>query len=114
MFNSKGNLLDVWQMVAYLSVGIIIGIIVSMLTSQTPKDKLDDFFRLIHTPVRKGEKIEASCTLPEDPLPQVEKIFNYEDIELPKPTLLGIGGFVAAWILVGIIVWLTGFLARVW
>ncbi len=52
--------------------------------------------------------------MPANPLPQVEKAFNYEDIELPKPTLIGFGGFVFAWILVGLIVWLTGYLAQVW
>ncbi len=114
MFNSQGNMMDVWQMVAYLSVGIISGIVVSMLTPRTPSEKLNHFFRLIHTPVRDGETIESPCTLPANPLPPVEKAFNYDDIELPKPTLIGFGGFVASWILVGLIVWLTGYLARVW
>jgi Na+/proline symporter len=113
LFNSQGNMFDVWQMVAYLSVGIVSGIVVSLLTPRTPNDKLNSFFRLIHTPVREGEIIESPCTLPENPLPPVEKAFNYDDIELPKPTLIGFGGFVAAWILVGLIVWLTGYLAQV-
>ncbi|MCH7688268.1 MAG: hypothetical protein IH899_16560 [Planctomycetes bacterium] len=114
LFNSQGNMLDVWQMVAYLSTGMVSGIVVSLLTPRTPSEKLNHFFRLIHTPVREGEIIESPCTLPANPLPQVEKAFNYDDIELPKPTLIGFGGFVGAWILVGLIVWLTGYLAQVW
>ncbi|MCH7989463.1 MAG: hypothetical protein IID46_10010 [Planctomycetes bacterium] len=114
LFNSQGNMFDVWQMVAYLSAGIVSGMVASFLTPRTPREKLDNFFLLIHTPVREGEIIESPCTLPENPLPPVEKFFNYDDIELPKPTLIGFGGFVFSWILVGLIVWLTGYLAQVW
>eukprot|EP00913_Durusdinium_trenchii_P028327 g26555.t1 len=103
---------DAWQMASFMTVGVVVGFVVSMVTPRTPSDKLDHFFRLIHTPVRKGEEVEAPCTLPADPLPPVEKIFNYDDIELPKPTWVGFGGFVAAWVLVGAIIGLTYYLAN--
>ncbi|MCH8828319.1 MAG: hypothetical protein IID45_01945 [Planctomycetes bacterium] len=103
---------DVWQMVSFMTAGVLCGFLVSLFTPRTPKDKLDHFFRLLRTPVRKGEHIDKPCTLPENPLPQVEKIFNYEDIELPKPTWVGFGGFVLAWILVGGIIGLTYYLAQ--
>lgn len=110
-FNFKGNLLDPWQNVAYLSSGVIMGIVVSKLTSRTPEEQLEQFFTLIHTPVRDGEVIESPCTLPVDPEPVGRRMFSNPDIELPRPTLLGLGGFAVAWVLVGVIIWLTKYLA---
>lgn len=102
---------DAWQMASFMSVGVITGFLISFITPRVKKEKLDHFYRLIHTPVRDGEHIEAPCMLPEDPLPPMPKWFSHPDIELPKPTLLGLGGFAVAWILVGLIVWMTQWLA---
>ncbi|GAB4149267.1 MAG: hypothetical protein Tsb009_23470 [Planctomycetaceae bacterium] len=112
MNDSLTKVADAWQMMSFMTVGFFAGFLASFITPRTPKHKLDHFFRLIHTPVRKGEVVEKPCTLPENPLPPVEKIFNYEDIELSKPTLVGFGGFVAAWIVVAAIVGATYWLAN--
>lgn len=111
-FNAKGSLFDPWLNVAYLASGVITGLIVSKFTARTPKDQLDQFFSLIHTPVRDGEQLDAPCTLPADAEPQGEKLFSHPDIELPKPTLIGLGGFVLAWVLVGLIIWMTKYLSQ--
>ncbi len=103
-----------WQIVLYLSAGAIAGIVVSLLTPRTPDEKLDHFFALLRTPVRSGEKVHAPCTLPDDHLPtQTEKLLPFRDIELPKPTLVGMGGFAIAWVLVGLIIWGTGAIAQI-
>lgn len=108
------QMLDVWQMVFFMSVSILSGIIVSFLTPRQSQEKLDHFYTLMHTPVRSGEVISAPCTLPADPEPVGKKLFpNSKDIELPKPTLLDIGGFVLAWCAVGAIIYLTKYLAIV-
>ncbi len=114
MFNTNGNLTDAWTMATYISAGVVSGILVSLVTPRTKEDKLDNFFDLLHTPITPDEHVEKPCTLPENPAPKGEKLFNLKDIELPKPTLVGIGGFVAAWILVGLIIWLTKYLAVIW
>ena len=103
---------DLWQMALYISVGVLVGYITSLLTKRTPKEKLDHFFDLIHTPVRPGEEIPAPCTLPENPLPKGERMFRSENIELPKPSVVGMTGFIAAWIGVGFLIWLTTKLAQ--
>lgn len=108
----KMQMYDAWQIFTYSSVGVISGLITSLLTKRVREDKLDHFFRLIHTPVKPGEEVDTPCTLPDDALPQTEKLFNVKDIEIGKPTLIGLGGFIAAWILVGLIVWLTHLLVR--
>jgi Na+/proline symporter len=115
MYANPDKMLDAWQMVCYIGTGVVSGVVVSLITPRTPQAKLDHFFTLIHTPVRPGEQEgEKPCTLPADHLPKDEKLFNLDDIELPKPTWLGLGGFVLAWILVGFIIWLTSYLAKVW
>ena len=90
------------------------GIVISLVTPQTRKDKLDHFFKLIHTPITPGEVVSEPCTLPENPAPESQKLFPNSSIELPRPTFIGLGGFVAAWALVGLIVWATNYLASVW
>lgn len=113
-FNEKGNLLDPWQNLFYISAGVIVGILASMTTARPTQEKLDHFFTLLHTPVTPDEQIDSPCTLPADAAPKNEKLFNLDDVEVPMPTVLGVGGFILAWILVGIIVWLTNYLAQVW
>ena len=102
-----------WQMLLYASAGVIAGLAVSLMTRRTSKEKLDHFFTLIRTPVRPGEHVAAPCTLPEDPLPaETGKLIPLADLEIPRPTLLGMGGFVASWVMVGVVILLTMWLAR--
>ncbi len=117
LFNAEGEMQkmsDGFQMLSYLSVGILSGFAVSLFTPRTPEEKLDHFYDLLHTPVKPDEHIEQPCTLPDDPLPKAEKLFNYDDIEISKPTLVGFGGFVISWICVAALIWLVQYLARTW
>ncbi|MCA9072653.1 MAG: hypothetical protein KDA84_27210, partial [Planctomycetaceae bacterium] len=113
MFHTNGKMLHLWRIVFYLSAGLFSGLITSFLTKRVDEKKLDHFFRVIHTPVKPGEVVDEPCTLPKDPLPPAGKLFNLKDIEIGKPTLVGMGGFIASWICVGLIIWLTWLLARV-
>ena len=114
-FNEVGDvtrMTDAWQMAVYLSAGVVVGIVVSLITPRQPVEQLDRFFSLIHTPVRPGEEVASPCTLPADPLPQNRKLFKHPDIELPMPTVVGLGGFALAWLCVGLIIWLTKYLSE--
>ena len=103
-----------YQILIYLSSGAIAGIAASLLTRRTATEKLDDFFRLIRTPVRPGEIVDQPCTLPEDPLPmETGKLIPVADLEIPMPSRMGLGGFVLAWICVGAIIWFTMMLAGI-
>lgn len=109
---TKGRTSLPWQILIYLSSGVVAGILTSLLTRRTPPEKLDHFFRLIRTPVRPGEHVEVPCTLPQDPLPaETAKLLPFRDIEIPRPSLVGLGGFLAAWVLVAGIIWFTYWLA---
>ena len=94
-----------WQMVFYLAGGTAAGIIVSLLTRDVAKDKLDIFYALIRTPVRVGEKIITPCTLPEGTkVPDRRKLFHKTNIEIPIPSRTSIIGFLIGWICVAALI----------
>ncbi len=104
---------EAWLMLSYVSVGVAVGIVTSFVTPATPAEKLDRFYRLLRTPARKGEKVEQPCELPPDaPPPHQGKLINHPSLEIPKPTTVGIVGFLGAWVMVGLIILLTVWLSR--
>lgn len=87
-----------WQMVFYLSTGTIVGIIVSLLTRPVGKDKLDNFYALVRTPIKLGEQVNVPCTLPEDAVvPEKRNIFGNTSLEISVPTRTSIVGFLVGW-----------------
>ena len=48
------------QVVWYLSGGILLTIAVSLLTSPQPKERLDRFYTVLHTPVGEEDKLRAA------------------------------------------------------
>lgn len=114
MFKSAIEMKDVWQMFCFMSLAVLSGILVSFLTPRQSPEKLDHFFRLMHTPVRLNEVIDSPCTLPTEPEPMGRKMFpNSKDIEIPRPTFQDLAGFALAWCAVAGIIFLTQFLAKV-
>lgn len=115
--DTAGNVVGVktsvpYQIAIYISAGALAGIIVSLISRRASTEKLDHFFKLIRTPVRSGEKVEKPCTLPDDHLPtETGKLIPLRDLEIPRPTVLGLGGFAIAWVIVGLIIWVTNLLA---
>jgi len=104
---------DAWMMLCYLSTGLLVGVVVSLVTRRPPKEQLDAFFLLMRTPVQLDEHVAAPCTLPDNPAPPLDKMIDHPDIEIPKPTRVDITGFILAWVFVGIIVWIPYWLSRV-
>ncbi|MEZ6048821.1 MAG: sodium:solute symporter family protein [Planctomycetaceae bacterium] len=111
MFKKGGQMSDVYQMLFYMGAGVATGIVVSLLTPRQSQEKMDNFFKLIHTPVTPGEEVDEPCTLPENPAPQEPKMFSHPDIELPRLTFQDIAGFVLAWGGVAVLIALTKWLA---
>ncbi len=94
-----------WQMVFYLVGGFGMGIIVSLLTSPVGKDKLDNFYALLRTPVRSGEQVEMPCTLPAGAVAgEKRNLLPFKSLEIPVPTLTGMMGFLAGWLFVACII----------
>ncbi len=95
-----------WQMVFYLTTGIISGIVVSIFTKPVEEDQLDLFYALTRTPVKKGEVInDKPCTLPKGTvIPKSNKLFNYNNLEIVKPSKISLLGFGLSWVFVAILV----------
>ena len=101
-----------WKMVLYLVVGLVAGIVASLLTPRMNEERLNGFYDLLRTPVRPGEEIRNPCTLPEGSTPeQHPKLINHPDIELYRPTRVGLIGFFVAWAAVLGIIEFVKFLA---
>jgi Na+/proline symporter len=87
-----------WQMVFYLAAGLIVGIIVSFVTRPVAREKLDNFYALVRTPVVPGEKVLAPCTLPAGAVvPSARSIFPGTSFEMLVPSRISVIGFLLAW-----------------
>jgi len=87
-----------WQMVFYLAAGLIVGIIVSFVTRPVAREKLDNFYALVRTPVMPGEKVLAPCTLPAGAVvPSARRIFPGTSFEMLVPSRISVIGFLLAW-----------------
>jgi Na+/proline symporter len=94
-----------WQMVSYLSAGLVAGVVVSCVTCPVASEKLERFYALVRTPVRAGEQVDLPCTLPAGAVvPERRNLLGDCDLEIPVPTRTGIVGFLAGWGCVGLIV----------
>jgi len=103
--NNKPEVYMPWQMLFYLGAGTIAGIVVSLLTKPVPDEKLDNFYALIRTPVKLGEKVLEACTLPDDAVvPPKRTLFFNTSFEIMIPSRTSILGFLLGWICVSAIV----------
>ncbi len=102
-----------WQMLFYLAGGTLVGIIVSFFTKPVAKEKLDNFYALIRTPVKLGEKVAAPCTLPEGAVvPEKRNIFPNTNFEISIPSLTSVVGFAIGWACVAAIIGSVYLIAR--
>lgn len=101
-----------WQMLFYVIGGVISGIVVTLMTKKMDEEKLNSFYKLIHTPVKDGEETpEESCTLPEGVEAGQENTFNLPGgIHVPIPNKLTVTGFIGSWaivfIMIGFLYWI--------
>ena len=94
-----------WQMIIYLSAGFIVMVVVSLLTKRVPAENLDRFYACLRTPIGPNEPESEPFTLPPGVQPGPRNVLiQHPDFEIPRPTLLGIGGFLAAWVGVGLLI----------
>ena len=101
----EGALYLPWQMIIYLSAGFIVMIVVSLLTQRVPTENLDQFYACLRTPIGPDEPEAAPFTLPAGVQPGPRNVLiQHPDFEIPKPTLIGIGGFLVAWAGVGLLI----------
>jgi Na+/proline symporter len=101
----EGQLSLPWQMIFYLTVGLLVMVGVSSFTKPPAKDKLDRIYECLRTPVRAGEPEVEPLTLPEGTKPAPRSVLiNHPDFEIMKPNLVDMLGFLASWVGVGLLI----------
>jgi Na+/proline symporter len=94
-----------WQMIYYLSAGVLAGVVASVLTARPSQFRLERFYALIRTPVTPNEKPGPPCTLPRGVKPlRARKLLPLDSLEIYVPRPQMIFGFLAGWIAVGLMV----------
>jgi len=101
----EGNLGLPWKMIMYLATGFVVLVVVSLFTRRAPKDRLDRLYDCLRTPIGTDEPEAEPFTLPTGVQPGPRNVLiQHPDFEIPRPTLIGIGGFLAAWLGVGLLI----------
>lgn len=94
-----------WQMIFYLTVGLIVMVVVSLFTKPQAKGKLDRVYECLRTPVKPGEPEVEPLTLPKNIKPSPRSVLiNHPDFEITKPSLVSVLGFLVSWMAVGFII----------
>jgi len=92
-----------WQMIFYLLSGLVAGVVVSLVTRAVDKEKLENYYQLVRTPVTRDEVVPSPCTLPEgitipEPKRLIRPVFG---LEIPRPLAVSVIGFIVGWALIG-------------
>lgn len=94
-----------WQMIIYLSLALVLVVIVSLVTQAPPKERLDRVYATLRTPVLPGEPEVEPVTLPDSTRPAERSVlFDHPDFELMRPAAFTVIGFLACWVMVGVLV----------
>ena len=100
-----GKLLLSWQMIFYLTAGLVTSIVVSLITKPVSKEKLDRFYECLRTPIRSGEPETKPFTIPEGTKPAPRRVLiDHPDFEIPRPKPITIIGFLGVWVAVGLLI----------
>lgn len=99
------------QILSYLSMSIIAGVVASLVTKRPDKEDLNRFHGLIRTPVELGEKLDAPCRLPKGRQAGLRPMaFEGTDFEFPRPSKTSVVGFLLSFLavagMIGGFVWL--------
>jgi len=92
-----------WQMIFYLVAGFAAGIIVSLFTKPTDAANLEQYYRLVRTPVATNEgSPDEPCTIPAGiAVPEKSLLLQAGGLEVQRPGRSTVIGFVVAWLAVG-------------
>ncbi|MBE0536684.1 MAG: sodium:solute symporter family protein [Phycisphaerae bacterium] len=108
----EGKLHLPWQMIIYLSAGLVGLVVVSLLTKRVPEERLERLYACLRTPIGKDEPEGPAFTLPAgvEPAPRRVLIAS-RDFEIPRPSLVGMAGFFGSWLavagLIGAVYWIV-------
>ena len=101
----EGKLYLPWQMIIYLSAGFVAMIVVSLFTRPVAAETLDRIFACLRTPIGDDEPETEPFTLPAGVEAGPRKVLiNLRNFEIPMPSMVGMTGFLASWVAVGLLI----------
>jgi Na+/proline symporter len=102
-----------WVILLYTAAAVVACVLVSLMTSAVPQERLQRFYDLTRTPIKEGEIVLQPCTMPEGVTPPPRRmLFNAFGLEIPMPSATSWFGFLAGWIAVGLLVWIFNWIVR--
>ena len=85
------------QILTYLFLSIVVGVVASLLSKRPNAENVERFHALIRTPVAAGEKLTEPCQLPAGcDVGTRPMFFAGTDFEFPRPSKISVVGFVLA------------------
>ena len=94
-----------WQMIFYLTAGMLAGVAASLLTGRPDHARLERFYALVRTPIQPGEVVDEPCQLPAGVMPaEARRLLPLRSIELYRPSRQMMVGFLAGWVAVALLV----------
>ncbi len=103
-----------WRITAYLTAGFGSMILISLFTKRTPEPQLERFYGCLRTPIAPDEpSVVEPFKLPDGTTPSApNKLFDHPDLEIPRPTAVGMAGFIICWAIVvamvAFVYWVAG------
>lgn len=98
MFIRNGDalhMLDAWKIICILSGGLLCGVIAALLTDPQAEDQLEQFYKLLRTPVAPDEYQYSDLFIPPDNGPLAPSV-SFLGFQFPGPTKGGTIGFLVA------------------
>jgi Na+/proline symporter len=85
------------QILAYLFLSIVVGVVASLVSKRPIAENVERFHGLIRTPVAAGEKLTEPCQLPNGcEFGTRPMFFTGTDFEFPRPSKTSVVGFLLA------------------
>ena len=98
------------QILTYLTVGVLTGIVTAFVTQPQTTGQLEKFFDLLRTPVTEEEARLSGYSTPWNQGPK-DRVVRFWGFQFPVPSFLGVFGFIGAWGLVFSVVYGTKWLS---
>ncbi|MFN9719927.1 MAG: sodium:solute symporter [Planctomycetota bacterium] len=109
MFTHDGGKLimfDAWKIILILAGGLFCGIVAALLTDPQAEDQLEQFYKMLRTPVAPDEFQYADQYIPPETGPLAPAV-SFLGFQFPGPTRSGTLGFIVAWLVVAAMVFVT-------
>lgn len=109
MFVKAGEnliMLDAWKIILILGGGLFFGSVAALLTDPQAEDQLEQFYKMLRTPVASDEFLYADQYIPPESGTLAPAV-SFMGFQLPGPTRGGTLGFLIAWLVVAAMVFAT-------